>query len=124
GIIGSLDPHKYKEIQIDLIESHDKGLHSAQDEILKDVSKTSEEYYPAIALSTLLKFLRNPHGSQAPLQPLVIQATMTIFKSLGIKCVKYLKFFMPLIKKLLLTCGDNAHGIRELVIQQLCVLVS
>jgi len=32
---------------------------------MKGISFNSEDYYPAVALSTLIKFLRNPYGSLA-----------------------------------------------------------
>jgi len=30
---------------------------------MKGISFNSEEYYPAVALTTLIKFLRNPYGN-------------------------------------------------------------
>jgi len=55
---------------------------------------------------------------------MVVEAVMTIFKTMGLKCVLYLKHFMPLFLHVMRVCGDSLFGLRELVIRQLCVLVS
>lgn len=65
--------------------------------------------------------IANAHLHQ--LQPMVVEAIMTIFKSLGLKCVLYLKHFMPLFMHVMRVCGDSIFGLRELVIKQLCLLV-
>lgn len=54
---------------------------------------------------------------------MVIQAVMTIFKSLGLKCVPYLKHFMPLFMHVMKVVGDSIPGLRELTFQQLHTLV-
>jgi FKBP12-rapamycin complex-associated protein len=55
---------------------------------------------------------------------MVIQAVMTIFKSQGLKCVPYLKHFMPLFMHVMKVVGESMPGLRELMFQQLCILVS
>jgi len=55
---------------------------------------------------------------------MVIQAVMTIFKSQGLKCVPYLKHFMPLFMNVMKVVGESMPGLRELMFQQLCILVS
>lgn len=171
GIMGAIDPYRYKTIQLSLLEDdNEKPQRGAgalpplpsggpnnlvmtlvaagaayvpgatanhlsssptsstsahmRDDLMKGVSLNSEDYYPAVALSTLIRFLRNPYGSLATYQPMVVQATMTIFKSLGVKSVAYLKYFMPLFMHVMKVCGDSLFGLRELVFQQLCILVS
>jgi serine/threonine-protein kinase mTOR len=171
GIMGAIDPYRYKTIQLSLLEDDNEkpqrgagalpplpsggpnnlvmmlvaagaayvpgtsnlsvspsstiGSNShLRDDLMKGVSLNSEDYYPAVALSTLIRFLRNPYGSLATYQPMVVQATMTIFKSLGVKSVAYLKYFMPLFMHVMKVCGDSLFGLRELVFQQLCILVS
>lgn len=49
---------------------------------------------------------------------------MTIFKSQGLKCVPYLKHFMPLFMHVMKVVGESMPGLRELMFQQLCILVS
>uniref|UniRef100_A0A6B2KWQ4 non-specific serine/threonine protein kinase n=1 Tax=Arcella intermedia TaxID=1963864 RepID=A0A6B2KWQ4_9EUKA len=47
---------------------------------------------------------------------------MTIFRSMGLKCVAYLKYFMPVLKDVMDIC--SAPGLREMLIQQFCILVA
>jgi FKBP12-rapamycin complex-associated protein len=125
GIVGAVDPYKHKMLQLTLLEDdNEKKVAGRAEEIMKGVSLNSDDYYPAVALSTLIKFLRNPYGSLAQFQPMVVQSVMTIFKSLGIKSTSYLRHFMPLFTHVMKVCGDTLFGLRELVFQQLCVLVS
>ncbi|KAJ9594613.1 hypothetical protein L9F63_027403, partial [Diploptera punctata] len=56
-------------------------------------SSTLEEYYPAIAIATLMRIIRDPTLSQH--HTMVVQAVTFIFKSLGIKCVPYISHVMP-----------------------------
>jgi hypothetical protein len=115
---------------------------------MRGISVASEDYYPAITLTILREFLRKPFGTLAPvrkriryirilrerqkthgltvvqLQPMVIEAVMTVFKSLGLKCVPYLKHFLPLFIHVMKVIGDSIPGLRELTFHQLRHLVS
>lgn len=51
-------------------------------------SATLEEYYPAVAIATLMRIIREPTLAQH--HTMVVQAVTFIFKSLGIKCVPYI----------------------------------
>ena len=79
----------------------------------------ADDYYPRMAISALLKVLRDPglgvHHSA------VIQTIMNIFKSLGVRCVPYLSDVLPYLLMLAQTCS---HGLRESIIQQLVQLVA
>lgn len=56
-------------------------------------STTLEEIYPAIAIATLMRIIRDPSLSQH--HTMVVQAITFIFKSLGIKCVPYIQQVIP-----------------------------
>lgn len=124
GIIGALDPYKYKELQLSILEAEDKvGVHQPGDLLMKNVTYHSSQYFPAVALTALLKLVRNPYGQHAPFQSLFVQAITSIFQSLGVKCVSYLKHFIPLFARLM-TASVDQFGFREQVFQQLCLIVS
>ena len=64
-------------------------------EMLVNMAATStlEEFYPAVAISTLMRIIKDPSLSQH--HTMVVQAITFIFKSLGIKCVPYISQVMP-----------------------------
>lgn len=124
GIIGALDPYKHKELQLAILEAEDKvGVHQPGDVLMKNVTYHSSQYFPAVALTALLKLVRNPYGQHAPFQSLFVQAITAIFQSMGVKCVSYLKHFIPLFARLMAASADQ-FGFREQVFQQLCLIVS
>jgi FKBP12-rapamycin complex-associated protein len=49
---------------------------------------TSEEYYPTMAMNSLVKILRDPSLSLH--HSAVIQSVMNMFKTLGVRCVMFL----------------------------------
>ena len=56
-------------------------------------SSTLEEFYPAIAIATLMRIIRDSTLSKH--HTLVVQAITFIFKSLGIKCVPFIQQVIP-----------------------------
>ena len=63
-------------------------------EMLVNMSAGSlEDFYPAIAIAILMRFIRDPSLSQH--HRTVIQAITFIFKSLGSKCIPYLSQVVP-----------------------------
>jgi serine/threonine-protein kinase mTOR len=100
GLLGALDPYKHK-MNRGLIDSQkDNILISISDfkndecadlstaEMLVTMGNMLEDYYPAIAISTLMKILKDPTLSQHHTS--VVQAVTFIFKMLGIKCVVFM----------------------------------
>ena len=77
-----------------------------------------EDFYPAIAIATLMKIIRDPSLSQH--HTMVVQALTFIFKSLGIKCVPYLQQVMPAYLNVMRT-SDTC---REFLFQQLGVIIA
>ena len=56
-------------------------------------STTLEEFYPAIAVATLMRIIRDPTLQKH--HTMVVQAITFIFKSLGIKCVPFIQQVIP-----------------------------
>lgn len=130
GLLGALDPYKHK-MNKGLIDSQkDKILISISDlrndehmdlstaEMLVNMGNNLEEYYPAIAISTLMRILRDQTLSQHHTS--VVQAVTFIFKSLGIKCVPYLSQVLPSLLENIRTADMN---LREFLFQQLSLLI-
>lgn len=130
GLLGALDPYKHK-INRGLIDSqNDTILISISDikaddyndlstaEMLVNMGNMLEEYYPAIAISTLMKILKDPNLAQHHTN--VVQAVTFIFKSLGIKCVPYLSQVLPSLLNNIRTADPNT---RDFLFQQLSTLI-
>ncbi|XP_058788970.1 serine/threonine-protein kinase mTOR isoform X2 [Phymastichus coffea] len=82
-------------------------------------SATLEEYYPAIAIATLMRIIREPTLAQH--HTMVVQAVSFIFKSLGIKCVPYIAQVMPSFLNVLRSADVS---FREYLFQQLAILIA
>lgn len=130
GLLGALDPYKHK-INRGIIDSqNDTILISISDikvddnndlstaEMLVNMGNCLEEYYPAVAISTLIKILRDPNLAQHHTN--VVQAVTFIFKSLGIKCVPYLSQVLPSLLNNIRTADINK---RDFLFQQLSILI-
>lgn len=130
GLLGALDPYKHK-INRGLIDSqNDNILISISDikvdeyndlstaEMLVNMGNLLEEYYPAVAISTLMKILRDPNLAQHHTS--VVQAVTFIFKSLGIKCVPYLSQVLPSLLNNIRAADVNK---RDFLFQQLSILI-
>ncbi|XP_046427062.1 serine/threonine-protein kinase mTOR [Neodiprion fabricii] len=135
GLLGALDPYKHK-MNLGQIDSQFDSLMSMADIRCKSDAETSqdqstsemlvnmststlEEYYPAIAIATLMRIIREPTLSQH--HTMVVQAVTFIFKSLGIKCVPYISQVMPSFLNVVRTADI---GFREYLFQQLAVLIA
>ena len=83
------------------------------------LTPSSEDYYPTVAITALMRILRDPTLSSH--HNGVIQAVMFIFKSLGLRCVPFLSQILPPFLQVMQNCE---YGLRESLIQQLANLVS
>merc|ERR1719341_2396332 len=132
GLLGALDPYKHRT---NLGQIDSKGTDSApliptnQDEDKdKEVSTSEmlvassamamEDFYPAVAISTLMRIIRDPTLSQHHTS--VVQAVTFIFKSLGIKAVPYIAQVIPSMMTVIRT-SDNAF--RDFLFGQLGSLI-
>eukprot|EP01127_Copromyxa_protea_P022122 TRINITY_DN7809_c0_g1_i1.p1 TRINITY_DN7809_c0_g1~~TRINITY_DN7809_c0_g1_i1.p1 ORF type:complete len:2505 (+),score=361.67 TRINITY_DN7809_c0_g1_i1:42-7556(+) len=139
GIIGAIDPYRYKTLHLERLENEGGGKAEMkldteflsppeQESMLKDffhsMTPQSEDYYPTVVLDLLMRFLKNPLGPIAHLLREVVTSLMTIFKSMNLRCLPYLEVFMPPLIDVMKNCGDSTPGLCELIFQQLGVLVS
>ncbi|OXU22583.1 hypothetical protein TSAR_001785 [Trichomalopsis sarcophagae] len=134
GLLGALDPYKHKmnlgqisSPQLEALSSRpsadarpEAGDELSTSEMLVNMpSATLEEYYPAVAIATLMRIIREPTLAQH--HTMVVQAVTFIFKSLGIKCVPYISQVMPSFLNVLRTADV---GFREYLFQQLAILIA
>ncbi|KAK9166114.1 hypothetical protein Scep_001305 [Stephania cephalantha] len=131
GIMGALDPHIHKRNQQSLPRPHgevvraasDTGQHiRSMDELPMDLLPslaTSEDYYPTVAINSLMRILRDP--SLSSYHQKVVGSLMFIFKSMGLGCVPYLPKVLPDLFHIVRTCED---GLKEYITWKLGTLVS
>ncbi|KAL2490207.1 Serine/threonine-protein kinase TOR [Abeliophyllum distichum] len=131
GIMGALDPHVHKRNQLSLPESHGEVAHAASDpgqhihsmdELPMDLwpsFSTSEDYYSTVAISSLMRILRDP--SLSSYHQKVVGSLMFIFKSMGLSCVSYLPKVLPDLFHTVHMCDD---GLKEYITWKLGTLVS
>lgn len=86
---------KFKYFNYEKFNLHGDNVTENTSEMLANMtaSTTLEEIYPAIAIATLMRIIRDPSLSQH--HTMVVQAITFIFKSLGIKCVPYIQQVIP-----------------------------
>ncbi|KAJ3318282.1 phosphatidylinositol kinase- protein kinase tor1, partial [Blyttiomyces sp. JEL0837] len=117
GILGALDPYRHK-----LVSNPDNAAGGANSELQNvplGLGPSSDEYYPTVAITALMRILRDP--SLSVHHTAVIQAVMYIFKTLGLKCVPFLPRIMPPFLHMMRSCPV---GMLEFHFQQLGLLVS
>ena len=89
GILGALDPYKYQTDKADKVA----GTADAKDANV-DISMlmiglgNTEEYLPTVVMSSLMAILKDPGLNTH--HTAVIQAIMSLYKALGLKCVSFL----------------------------------
>ncbi|XP_013416422.1 serine/threonine-protein kinase mTOR-like [Lingula anatina] len=135
GLLGALDPYKHK-VNLGVIDrSSDAGAvlsmsdntkgeeqtgeYSTSEMLVNMPTATLEEFYPATAIATLMRIIKDP--SLAQHHTMVVQAITFIFKSLGIKCVPYIQQVMPAYLNVIRTSDAT---FREFLFQQLGVIIA
>lgn len=123
GILGALDPYKHQQILDTSPEARlkyeaetvsDVGL------VIDGITPSSEDYYPKIVFTTLTQtLLADPSLSQY--HSAVIEAIVTIFKTLGLKCVQYLPQIIP---SFVTVIRSAPSGKLDAYFNQLSILVS
>ncbi|KAK1259623.1 Serine/threonine-protein kinase TOR [Acorus gramineus] len=131
GIMGALDPHVHKRNQQRLPGSHGEVTRPASESnqhirSMEDLPTdlwpsfaTSEDYYSTVAISSLLRILRDP--SLSSYHQKVVGSLMFIFKSMELGCVPYLPKVLPDLFHTVRTCED---GLKEFITWKLGTLVS
>ncbi|KAJ8485116.1 hypothetical protein OPV22_017601 [Ensete ventricosum] len=132
GIMGALDPHIHKCNQHHLPGSHGEVNRAASETGQHIVSMeelpteiwptfvTPEDYYSQIAISSLMRILRDP--SLSSYHQKVVGSILFIFKSMGLGCVPYLPKVLPDLFHAIRTCEDC--GLKEFITWKLGTLVS
>lgn len=120
GILGALDPYKYREVEQDNEEEKDDRENSPIDIklLMNGMSPSSDEYYPTVVITTLMSILKEPslHSHHTS----IAQAILFIFKSLGLKCVPFLNQIIP---GLLGVMRVSSSTLTEFFFKQLAILV-
>ena len=93
-----------------------QSTNSSEKEIIRK-TPASEDYYPQVAITALMKILRDPNLDTH--HSAVTQALMHIFKSLGMRCVPFLEQIVPYLLITLRKCGQ---GLRDSLLQQMSQL--
>nr|CAB3264065.1 serine/threonine-protein kinase mTOR-like [Phallusia mammillata] len=129
GLIGTLDPYKHK-INQGSVEDGSIGANERRvkkdpssefnvSDMLISIGTASEEFYPAVAISTLMRVLRDPLLSSHHKD--VIQAVDYMFQSLGVRCVPYLSEIIPTYLATIQNCDPS---IREFLFKNLGLIIS
>eukprot|EP01080_Neovahlkampfia_damariscottae_P002252 gene2252-2426_t len=117
GIIGAIDPYKYKNI-LSNFEKEKSSSSSSSDQIDIPTGPSNEDFFPTVAINSLMKILKD--SSLSTLHGQVIQSVTFIFTSLGLKCVPFLPQIVPPFVSLIRTCEPS---MRNTLFQQLSQLV-
>ena len=123
GILGALDPYKVQQIKQ---SAPSRGLpendttNSDVSLIIQGMTPSQEDYYPKVVFMTLMhNILQDP--SLATHHSNVIDAIVSIFKALGLRCIPYLSEIIPtFVSVIKATSGVFV----ETYFNQLSVLVS
>lgn len=109
GILGALDPYKYREVERGSQDSQTVAEQNApsidMELLMNGKSPSNDEYFPTVVITTLLKILKDPSLSNH--HPAVTQAIMHIFKTLGVKCVPFLGRVIPGFASVMHTCPQS-----------------
>eukprot|EP01116_Phalansterium_solitarium_P018594 TRINITY_DN4988_c0_g1_i2.p1 TRINITY_DN4988_c0_g1~~TRINITY_DN4988_c0_g1_i2.p1 ORF type:complete len:2361 (-),score=824.80 TRINITY_DN4988_c0_g1_i2:390-7472(-) len=135
GILGALDPYTYKLNQLALegrqegeewtgktlkaIGTTDPASKDNPPDSLSTMSPSHEDYFATVAISALIRILRDPslsgHHSAA------VQGLMLIIKNLGNKAISFLSQVMPTFLQVTRSTPDPEF--RTMMFQQLGVLI-
>ncbi len=123
GILGALDPYRFQQISEGTAESKNNvESHVISDValIMQGLNPSNEEYYPTVVINTLLQtILKDP--SLITYHSAVIDAIVTIFKTLGLKCVPFLGQIIPSFLAVIRSAPPSRLGP---YFNQLAILVS
>lgn len=122
GILGALDPYKYREVERDLeVEDGDGQQQIPVDVklVLRGTPPSSEEYNPTVVITSLMALLKDPAMSANHTR--IVQAVLRIFESLGLRCVLFLDEVIP---GLIQAMRSNSLAMADLLFRQISTLTS
>lgn len=97
GVLGALDPYRYQQLSEQASEKQSKSEVQAVSDvslIMQGLTPGNEEYYPTIVINTLLQTILADH-TLVQYHSAVIDAIVTIFRTIGLKCVPFLGQIIP-----------------------------
>ncbi|ABO93925.1 predicted protein [Ostreococcus lucimarinus CCE9901] len=131
GILGALDPHAHRgneirlhgegvlsEEGVDDLGNNDDGDEELDILPMLHLTSLSDDYYPTIALNSLLRVLRDP--SRTSVRHMVVRSIVYIFQVLDTACVQYLPSVVPVMLSVIRTSDDS---LREGMFVELATLV-
>ncbi|XP_046969780.1 serine/threonine-protein kinase Tor-like [Vanessa cardui] len=134
GLLGALDPYKHRINQglidfqtvstlipiTDTASTHDNFDINVSEMLVSMSPLVLDEFYPAIAVTSLMRILRDPLLAQHHTS--VVHSVTYIFQTLGIKCVPYISRVTPSLLYVIRTT-DN-HNFREFLFTKLAIIIS
>jgi len=97
GTLGALDPYKFQQLSESVAETQSKAeVQPVSDValIMQGLTPSNEEYYPTVVINTLMQTILADH-TLVTYHGSVIDAIVTIFKTIGMKCVPFLGQIIP-----------------------------
>ncbi|KAG8529931.1 uncharacterized protein KY384_005412 [Bacidia gigantensis] len=123
GILGALDPYKHQQIkQITSLArvQESEGTVSDVSLVIQGMTPSQEDYYPKVVFMTLMHNVLQD-TSLAQYHSAVIEAIVSIFKALGLRCIPYLTEIIPSFVAVIQSTGGSRV---EAYFNQLSILVS
>jgi serine/threonine-protein kinase mTOR len=97
GVLGALDPYKYQQLSESVAEKQSQTETQPVSDvalIMQGLTPSNEEYYPTVVINTLMQTILADH-TLVQYHSAVIDAVVTIFKTIGMKCVPFLGQIIP-----------------------------
>ncbi|GAB7363647.1 hypothetical protein MBLNU230_g4217t1 [Neophaeotheca triangularis] len=100
GILGALDPYRHQQVMEESPESNLRAEAEAESDvtlIMKGITPSNEDYYPTVVINTLMSMLKEDTLKQY--HSGVVEAVMSIYATMGMRCVPFLDRVVPGIVK-------------------------
>jgi FKBP12-rapamycin complex-associated protein len=122
GILGALDPYRHQEVEERSPEMQLRLESNQMTDIslmMTGLTPSNKEYFPTVVINALLNILKDPSLVQH--HAVVIEAIMSIFRTLGLECVSFLDKIIPAFLSVIRSSPSNRL---ESYFSQLGVLVT
>ena len=123
GILGALDPYKFQQLSETVAERQSKSEVQAVSDvtlIMQGLTPSNDEYYPTVVINILIQNILQDQ-SLIQYHSAVIDAIVTIFKTIGMKCVPFLGQIVPAF---IAVIRNSSPRRLESYFNQLVILVS
>ncbi|PQE20970.1 hypothetical protein CJF30_00002302 [Rutstroemia sp. NJR-2017a BBW] len=122
GILGALDPYRHQQVEERSPEMQLRLESNQMTDIslmMTGLTPSNKEYFPTVVINALLNILKDPSLNQH--HAMVIEAIMSIFRTLGLECVSFLDKIIPAFLSVIRTSPANRL---ESYFSQLSLLVT